>query len=113
MLQARYSANGFNITHFYAHQHLLSSLLPVDVATHLPAPAVIALCWLVQSVLALRAALCPANRTKLERALLPLLWGYTYFSSQVDTYQVHMLVSLLASPSFAVFISSHSALSLC
>ncbi len=79
----RYGAGGFNVSHF----PFLDGLLP------LPDRRVMVLLWLGQGFLALRMALGVGSRR--TAWVLTLLFGATYFWSQLDSYQHHYLLFLL------------------
>ena len=80
---ARYGAGNFNVSHF----SFLEGLAPV------PDRDWMVLLVLVQVVLAVRCAIGIALRQTVPT--LALLYGTTYFWSQLDSYQHHYLVFLL------------------
>jgi tetratricopeptide (TPR) repeat protein len=77
----RYGTGDFHVPHL--------SWLPLPGAGR---PVMLAL-YLAQAYLALRAALGLASRR--TTVLLTALFGYTYFSSQLDSYQHHYLLFLV------------------
>jgi len=80
---ARYGTNGFNVSHFA----WLDSVLPVPTASG------ILIVYLLQAYLAARIVLGAAVPVSIR--LLTVLYGYSYFISQVDSYQHHYFVFLL------------------
>ena len=79
----RYGAGDFNVSHF----PWLDGILP------LPSRSGILIVFLVQAFLALRVMFGVAVQSSL--GLLTILYGYTYFISQLDSYQHHYLVFLI------------------
>ncbi|TNE90165.1 MAG: hypothetical protein EP330_08895 [Deltaproteobacteria bacterium] len=77
----RYGAGGFNVPHF-------------DVLTALPVPSrhAMVVLLLVQFALALRVAFGLGQRVTVWA--LTAVYGYTYFISQLDSYQHHYMVFL-------------------
>lgn len=79
----RYGAGEFNVSHFM----WLDSLVPV------PSRGFVLTLFVLQSFLALRAMFGVATTTSVR--LLTACFGYTYFVSQLDSYQHHYLIFLL------------------
>lgn len=79
----RYGAGDFNVSHFM----WLDGLIPV------PSRAFVLTLFVLQSFLALRVMFGVA--TTISVRLLTACFGYTYFVSQVDSYQHHYLIFLL------------------
>ncbi|MCB9758855.1 MAG: HTTM domain-containing protein [Alphaproteobacteria bacterium] len=80
---ARYGAGHFNVSHFPA----LDGLLMVPQASW------VLVLFLMQAFLAFQIAFGVAVRSSLT--LLTLAFGYTYFTSQLNSYQHHYLVFML------------------
>lgn len=79
----RYGAGDFNVAHFA----FLDALLP------LPGREAMMVLYIVQAYLGFRVMAGVTVRWSL--AILTALYGFTYFISQVDSYQHHYLVFLL------------------
>jgi len=80
---ARYGANNFNVSH-----------LPwLDAVLPMPTSSGILVVFLLQSYLAARVVL--GVNVKVPVKLLTVLYGYSYFISQTDSYQHHYLLFLL------------------
>ncbi len=80
---ARYGTNGFNVS----HMPWLDAVLPM------PSSSGILIVYLLQAYLAARVVLGIAVPISVK--LLTALYGYSYFISQVDSYQHHYFVFLL------------------
>jgi hypothetical protein len=80
---ARYGAGGFNVAHFSW----------VDALAPVPTRAGMLVVYLALVYLALRIALGTGGRWAV--VLATALFGYTYFISQLDSYQHHYLVFLI------------------
>lgn len=80
---ARYGANDFNVSH-----------LPwLDAVLPMPSSSGILIVYLLQAYLAVRVVLGVGVRASVK--LLTVLYGYSYFISQVDSYQHHYFLFLL------------------
>ncbi|HUH04000.1 MAG TPA: HTTM domain-containing protein [Kofleriaceae bacterium] len=79
----RYGAGDFNVSH----------LLWLDALVPMPNRAFVLTLFVLQSFLALRAMFGVATTTSVR--LLTACFGYTYFVSQLNSYQHHYLIFLL------------------